>query len=91
MLRLGAYEGTVGNSLSYRNGKPFSTYDRDNDGVAQNRVVDYSGAWWYYNGYYSNLSSKWSTSGNKTARWHTLSGSDSVSFSEIKIRKAYTV
>ena len=86
-LRLGTYDGTAGDSLSYHNGKPFSTYDRDNDGRAQNDAVVYSGAWWYY-GYHSNLNGKWSTVGSsKAASWYTFSGGDSVSFSEMKLRR----
>ena len=86
-LRLGTYDGTAGDSLSFHNGKPFSTYDRDNDGRAQNDAVEYSGAWWY-SSYESNLNAKWNTVGSgKAARWYTFSGGDSVSFSEMKLRK----
>ncbi|RUS89643.1 hypothetical protein EGW08_002564 [Elysia chlorotica] len=86
VLRLGAYDGTAGDSLSYHNGKPFSTHDRDNDMRPENRAESYWGAWWY-DGHRSNLNGKWSLSGVKAARWHTFSDSDSVTFSEMKIRK----
>ncbi|GFR99519.1 tenascin-R [Elysia marginata] len=88
VLRLGSYDGTAGDSFAYHNGKPFSTHDRDNDGVLRNSAADYSGAWWYDNGYYSNLNAKWElTQSDKAARWYFLSRRDSVTFSEMKIRK----
>ena len=86
-LRVAGYDGTAGDSLAYHNGKPFSTHDRDHDGWADNRAEVYSGAWWYDGGYHSNLNARWNTSGNKAARWDTWCVRDSVSFSEMKIRK----
>ncbi|GFR62670.1 fibrinogen [Elysia marginata] len=88
ILRLGAYQGTAGDGLGFHNGKQFSTYDRDNDGRSQNDAAVYSAAWWYYRGYHSNLNGVWGTNGNNRAMtWNVLTGSNSVSFSEMKIRR----
>ena len=89
ILRVGAYDGTAGDSLGQHNGKSFSTYDRDNDGATGNNAVTWSGAWWYYGDHYSNLNSKkWGVSRDTgSARWYSFSAHNSVSFSEMKIRK----
>ena len=44
VLRPGAYDGTAGDSLGFHSGKSFSTYDRDNDGRAQNDAETYKSA-----------------------------------------------
>jgi len=58
-LILGSYSasGTAGDSLSYHNGKPFSTRDQDNDGHG---CPEYNrGGWWYNYCHYSNLNGKY--------------------------------
>ncbi|XP_006115572.3 ficolin-3 [Pelodiscus sinensis] len=47
--------GSAGDSLSLHNGRPFSTYDHDNDSGTQNCAVTVHGAWWYTNCYRANL------------------------------------
>jgi hypothetical protein len=39
---------SIGNCLYYLNGKPFTTYDRDNDNEdSVNCATDREGAWWF--------------------------------------------
>ncbi|KAL1399877.1 hypothetical protein pipiens_002153 [Culex pipiens pipiens] len=48
LQELGAYSGTIGDSLTPNLGKPFSTYDNDNERSGwENCAVRYKGAWWY--------------------------------------------
>ncbi|XP_049548175.1 angiopoietin-related protein 2-like [Anopheles darlingi] len=45
---IGKYSGTVGDRMSYYNGRKFSTKDRDNDETSQNCARLHEGAWWYW-------------------------------------------
>lgn len=55
-LEIGNYNGTAGDSLSFHNGLPFTTRDRDNDHARQhNCAAVYKGGWWYANCLYVNL------------------------------------
>jgi hypothetical protein len=49
----------VGNSLRYHSGRPFSTYDRDNDAWANNCASYFHGAWWYGACHNANLNGKY--------------------------------
>lgn len=42
------YEGTIKESLSYHNGRQFSTIDRDNDGQQESCSRMYGGAGWWF-------------------------------------------
>jgi len=55
----GFRDGGIGNSLSYHSGRPFSTYDRDNDAWSNNCASYFHGAWWYGACHHSNLNGKW--------------------------------
>jgi len=55
----GFRDGGIGNSLSYHSGRPFSTYDRDNDSWSNNCASYFHGAWWYGACHHSNLNGKW--------------------------------
>jgi len=48
-LKVAGYKGNAGgNALSYQNGMPFTTYDRDNDlKPSQNCAAARSGGFWY--------------------------------------------
>ncbi|MGH0162367.1 UNVERIFIED_CONTAM: hypothetical protein FKN15_046579 [Acipenser sinensis] len=60
-LHLGAFlGGPAGDSLTFHNDQPFSTFDKDNDNGSLNCAVTVSGAWWYQACYYSNLNGKYS-------------------------------
>ncbi|XP_059546624.1 ficolin-3 isoform X3 [Myotis daubentonii] len=62
-LVLGKFlEGTAGDSLSFHNGKRFSTYDADHDTTEGNCAVTVHGAWWYEACYHSNLNGPYATS-----------------------------
>ena len=47
--------GNAGDSLSFHRGSPFSTKDRDNDGLSNNCATRFKGAWWYERCHESNL------------------------------------
>jgi len=49
----------IGNSLRYHSGRPFSTFDRDNDAWANNCASYFHGAWWYGACHHSNLNGKY--------------------------------
>lgn len=55
----GFRDGGIGNSLRYHSGRPFSTYDRDNDAWANNCASYFHGAWWYGACHHSNLNGKY--------------------------------
>lgn len=55
----GFRDGGIGNSLRYHSGRPFSTYDRDNDAWANNCASYFHGAWWYGACHHSNLNGRY--------------------------------
>lgn len=85
-LRLNGYFGNAGNNL--HNNQAFSTFDRDHDTSAPtNCAVTYHGAWWYTSCHDSNLNGQWRATENRGPRWTGFSGTNPVSFSEMKIRR----
>ncbi|XP_055864454.1 fibrinogen-like protein A [Biomphalaria glabrata] len=89
-LKIGNYSGNADDSLSHHNNMFFTTIDRDNDVYRDINCADYSsGAWWYRDCHRSNLNGKWgSTLSSKGMNWYQLTEwSNSVSFSEMKIRE----
>ncbi|CAH2314490.1 tenascin-like isoform X1 [Pelobates cultripes] len=87
-LRLGAYKGNAGDSLSYHNNMIFSTRDRD----AQKRIlpcsVSYHGAWWYRNCHFTNLNGLYNNNkDHQGMNWYTWKGFEfSIPFTEMKMR-----
>uniref|UniRef100_A0A803T0D6 Angiopoietin like 6 n=1 Tax=Anolis carolinensis TaxID=28377 RepID=A0A803T0D6_ANOCA len=63
-LRLGRYHGTAGDSLSWHNGRQFSTLDRDHDAYSGNCAHYQKGGWWYNMCAHSNLNGIWYKGGH---------------------------
>ncbi|KAM4641046.1 tenascin-R [Discoglossus pictus] len=87
-LRIGDYNGTSGDSLTYHQGRPFSTKDRDNDVAVTNCALSYKGAWWYKNCHRTNLNGKYGESRHSQGiNWYHWKGHEfSVPFVEMKMR-----
>ncbi|XP_072854317.2 tenascin-R isoform X3 [Pogona vitticeps] len=87
-LRIGDYNGTAGDSLTYHQGRPFSTKDRDNDVAVTNCAMSYKGAWWYKNCHRTNLNGKYGESRHSQGiNWYHWKGHEfSVPFVEMKMR-----
>ncbi|XP_059850447.1 tenascin-like isoform X6 [Hypanus sabinus] len=87
-LHIGEYRGTAGDSLTYHQGRPFSTRDRDNDVAVTNCALSYKGAWWYKNCHRVNLNGKYgATSHSQGINWFHWKGHEhSIEFVEMKLR-----
>ncbi|XP_022595585.1 tenascin-like isoform X2 [Seriola dumerili] len=87
---IGAYSGTAGDSMTYHQGRPFSTYDNDNDVAVTNCALSYKGAFWYKNCHRVNLMGKYGDdSHSKGINWFHWKGHEhSIEFAEMKIRPA---
>ncbi|KAM5148287.1 tenascin-R [Mantella aurantiaca] len=87
-LRIGDYNGTSGDSLTYHQGRPFSTKDRDNDVAVTNCASSYKGAWWYKNCHRTNLNGKYGeTRHSQGINWYHWKGHEfSIPFVEMKMR-----
>ncbi|XP_053318678.1 angiopoietin-related protein 6 [Spea bombifrons] len=68
-LRLGQYHGNAGNSLSWHNGKQFSTLDKDRDSYSGNCAHYQKGGWWYNMCAHSNLNGVWYRGGHYRSRY----------------------
>ncbi|XP_069558442.1 tenascin-like isoform X4 [Brachyistius frenatus] len=89
-IYIGAYSGTAGDSMTYHQGRPFSTYDNDNDIAVTNCALSYKGAFWYKNCHRVNLMGKYGDiSHSKGINWFHWKGHEhSIQFAEMKIRPA---
>ncbi|XP_059405429.1 tenascin isoform X3 [Carassius carassius] len=87
-IQIGAYSGTAGDSLSYHQNRPFSTYDNDNDIAVTNCALSYKGAFWYKNCHRVNLMGNYGDSSHsKGINWFHWKGHEhSIPFAEMKIR-----
>uniref|UniRef100_A0A8C5BJV5 Tenascin C n=1 Tax=Gadus morhua TaxID=8049 RepID=A0A8C5BJV5_GADMO len=73
-VHVGGYSGTAGDSMIYHHGRPFSTYDNDNDIAVTNCALSYKGAFWYKNCHRVNLMGRYGdNSHSKVVKlWRTL-------------------
>ncbi|XP_051984478.1 tenascin-R-like [Xyrauchen texanus] len=87
-LRIGDYNGSAGDSLSYHQSRPFSTKDKDNDIAVTNCALSYKGAWWYKNCHRANLNGKYGDSRHSQGiNWYHWKGHEfSIPFVEMKMR-----
>uniref|UniRef100_A0A3B1KJ83 Tenascin XB n=1 Tax=Astyanax mexicanus TaxID=7994 RepID=A0A3B1KJ83_ASTMX len=87
-ITLSGYSGTAGDSMSYHNGCPFSTKDKDPNPLSIHCAKAYMGGWWYKNCYKANLNGLYSTfSQNQGVVWIDWKGKDvSIPFTEMKLR-----
>ncbi|KAM9326272.1 tenascin-R [Gastrophryne carolinensis] len=87
-IRIGDYNGTAGDSLTYHQGRPFSTKDKDNDMAVTNCAASYKGAWWYKNCHRTNLNGKYGeTRHSQGINWYHWKGHEfSIPFVEMKMR-----
>ena len=90
-LHVSGYNGTAGDSLAYHNLQKFSTKDNDNDPYSGGNCAGSSwgnGAWWYHSCYHSNLNGVYnSNTGLYRIRWNAFQSSQSLPFTEMKIRR----
>ncbi|XP_051963839.1 angiopoietin-related protein 2-like [Xyrauchen texanus] len=68
-LRVGHYHGNAGDSLTWHNGKQFTTLDRDHDVYTGNCAHYQKGGWWYNACAHSNLNGVWYRGGNYRSRY----------------------
>nr|XP_023696504.1 tenascin-like [Paramormyrops kingsleyae] len=87
-LHVGGYSGTAGDSMTYHQGRPFSTYDFDNDIAVTNCALSYKGAFWYKNCHRVNIMGRYGDdSHSKGVNWFHWKGHEhSIEFAEMKIR-----
>lgn len=87
-VHVGGYSGTAGDSMTYHHGRPFSTYDNDNDIAVTNCALSYKGAFWYKNCHRVNIMGRYGdNSHSKGVNWFHWKGHEhSIEFAEMKIR-----
>ncbi|XP_033502664.1 angiopoietin-related protein 2-like [Epinephelus lanceolatus] len=67
-LQMGRYYGNAGDSLTWHNGKQFTTLDRDHDTFTGNCAHYQKGGWWYNACAHSNLNGVWYRNGHYRSR-----------------------
>uniref|UniRef100_A0A1X7SKH3 Fibrinogen C-terminal domain-containing protein n=1 Tax=Amphimedon queenslandica TaxID=400682 RepID=A0A1X7SKH3_AMPQE len=94
ILTVGGYSGTAGDSLTYHNGRRFTTRDNDNDlSSLGNCAQGYTGAWWYYHCAHSNLNGRYfntATNNQQGIYWNHWKGFTTLKFTEMKTRLTNT-
>ncbi|RXN36615.1 tenascin-like isoform X3 [Labeo rohita] len=76
--------------MTYHNGRPFSTRDRDPQPFITRCAMSYRGGWWYKNCHEANLNGLYNTKTNhQGVIWTEWKGKDfSIPFTEMKFRPA---
>ncbi|XP_051728391.1 tenascin-X isoform X7 [Ctenopharyngodon idella] len=89
-IRVSGYSGTAGDSMSYHDGRPFSTRDRDPQPFITRCAMSYRGGWWYKNCHEANLNGLYNTNKNhQGVIWTEWKGKNfSIPFTEMKFRPA---
>ncbi|XP_058015690.1 tenascin isoform X2 [Ahaetulla prasina] len=87
-LKVDGYSGNAGESMSYHNGRAFSTFDKDNDSAITNCALSYKGAFWYRNCHRVNLMGRYGdNSHSQGINWFHWKGHEhSIPFAEMKLR-----
>ncbi|KFP51908.1 Tenascin-R, partial [Cathartes aura] len=87
-LRVDGYSGTAGDSMTYHNGRSFSTFDKDNDSAITNCALSYKGAFWYKNCHRVNLMGRYGdNSHSQGVNWFHWKGHEySIQFAGMKLR-----
>ncbi|XP_078498121.1 tenascin isoform X2 [Lissotriton helveticus] len=87
-LKVDGYTGTAGDSMTYHNGRSFSTFDKDNDSAITNCALSYKGAFWYKNCHRVNLMGRYGdNSHSQGVNWFHWKGHEySIQFAEMKLR-----
>ena len=83
-LHVSGYSGTAGDALTSHNLMKFTTKDNDNDQYSDdNCAIYFTGAWWYYNCYHSNLNGRCGDDTDKGMMWYGVP----QRFVEMKLRR----
>ncbi|XP_048368506.1 tenascin isoform X4 [Sphaerodactylus townsendi] len=87
-LAVNGYSGTAGDSMTYHNGRAFSTFDKDHDSAITNCALSYKGAFWYKNCHRVNLMGRYGDNNHSQGvNWFHWKGHEySIQFAEMKIR-----
>uniref|UniRef100_A0A8D0C2N4 Tenascin n=1 Tax=Salvator merianae TaxID=96440 RepID=A0A8D0C2N4_SALMN len=87
-LKVDGYSGTAGDSMTYHNGRSFSTFDKDNDSAITNCALSYKGAFWYKNCHRVNLMGRYGDNNHSQGvNWFHWKGHEySIEFAEMKLR-----
>lgn len=75
----------TGDSLTYHNGRPFSTRDRDPQPFITRCAMSYRGGWWYKNCHEANLNGLYNTDTNHQVKQLTSRNTYSHIYIDIDI------